>query len=78
MSHRIKTSVINASPLTVFYSFRAFLGDFSFDFPVGRPAAPLEPASDFVIQYFSQYFFGKMEKKGEKKKDGKNYWVKYH
>lgn len=36
-----------------------------------RPAAPAEPASDFVIQYFSQYFF-------EKKKKRKNYWVKYH
>lgn len=42
-----------------------------------HPAPPAEPASDSVIQYFSQYFFEK-KKKVEKKKYGKNYWVKYH
>lgn len=45
------------------------------NFHVAHPAAPAEPASDFIIQYFSWYFF-----KGEKKKRKKweKYWVKYH
>lgn len=44
------------------------------NFHVARPAAPAEPASDFIIQYFSRYFF----KGGKKGKKWKKYWVKHH
>lgn len=40
-------------------------------FLFARPDPPTEPASDFVIQYFSQYFF-ENEKKEKRKITGLN------